>query len=188
MSEAMDLRIMELFSPAVTHLKRPLKFLIGYMLKTVILKSIILSCLSYQARIADSTRRPGHLCSTGSMPPSHLTHLNHNENTVLLLATLKLCKSSFYRKQNNFLSSRNKKVKLSEFINLLKLALTALNCIIIGAQTGKNTNMFVFSSSKKQHSCIASLIRDNTQIHKHTKKISAVILIPNFQIKKQGCR
>lgn len=61
-------------------------------------------------------------------------------------------------------------MKLSEFINLLKIAPRALNCILIGAQIGKNTNMFVFSSTKKQHLCIASLIGDNTQIHKHTKQ------------------
>lgn len=40
---------------------------------------------------------------------SCLTHLNHNENTVVFMSTLELCKSSFYRKQNNFLISHNKK-------------------------------------------------------------------------------
>lgn len=50
--------------------------------KSLLKASFWVACL-INARIADSTRRPGHLCSTGSMTPSRLTHLNHNENTVL---------------------------------------------------------------------------------------------------------
>jgi len=57
------------------------------------------------------------------------------------MTTLELCKSSFYRKQINFLNSHNKKVKLSEFTNLLKLALTALNWILMEAETEEQIHL-----------------------------------------------
>lgn len=86
------------------------------------------------------------------------------------MATLKPCKSSFYRKQNHFLHSRNKKkVKFSVFINLLKLALKDLNWILIGDETEKTQICLPFPGLESSIYSLQSYNRDNTQIDKHTK-------------------